>query len=121
MADVRIGVVGATGAVGTVTLELLAERSLGDVRAFASSRSAGRTVRFGERDGGRVGAAAAERGHVVFGRDALEAGDEDDPLAVQLLVDAVRLHLDDLRLAVDGVRDDPGLRAGQRDGVLAEI
>jgi aspartate-semialdehyde dehydrogenase len=50
MADVRIGVVGATGAVGTVTLELLAERGLGDVRAFASSRSAGRAVRFGERE-----------------------------------------------------------------------
>jgi aspartate-semialdehyde dehydrogenase len=50
MTDVRIGVVGATGAVGTVTLELLAERGLDDVRAFASSRSAGRTVRFGERE-----------------------------------------------------------------------
>ena len=45
--DVRIGVVGATGAVGTVTLELLAERGLGRVRAFASSRSAGREVPFG--------------------------------------------------------------------------
>jgi aspartate-semialdehyde dehydrogenase len=43
----RIGVVGATGAVGRVTLELLAERGLGEVRAFASSRSAGRTVPFG--------------------------------------------------------------------------
>jgi len=50
MADVRIGVVGATGAVGTVTLELLAERSLGDVRAFASSRSAGRAVAYGDRE-----------------------------------------------------------------------
>jgi aspartate-semialdehyde dehydrogenase len=37
----RIGVVGATGAVGQVTLELLRERGYGDVRAFASSRSAG--------------------------------------------------------------------------------
>jgi aspartate-semialdehyde dehydrogenase len=37
----RIGVVGATGAVGTVTLELLRERGYGDVRAFASARSAG--------------------------------------------------------------------------------
>lgn len=46
----RIGVVGATGAVGTVTLELLAGRGFGDVRAFASSRSAGRSVRFGERE-----------------------------------------------------------------------
>jgi aspartate-semialdehyde dehydrogenase len=43
----RIGVVGATGAVGTVTLELLAGRNLGDVRAFASARSAGRRVAFG--------------------------------------------------------------------------
>ena len=44
----RIGVVGATGAVGTVTLELLAERGFGAVRAFASSRSAGRRVAYGE-------------------------------------------------------------------------
>jgi aspartate-semialdehyde dehydrogenase len=43
----RVGVVGATGAVGTVTLALLAERELGDVRAFASARSAGRTVAYG--------------------------------------------------------------------------
>jgi len=44
----RIGVVGATGAVGTVTLGLLVERGLENVRAFASARSAGRTVEFGE-------------------------------------------------------------------------
>jgi aspartate-semialdehyde dehydrogenase len=42
----RIGVVGATGAVGTVTLELLADRNLGDVRAFASARSAGKRIPF---------------------------------------------------------------------------
>ena len=46
----RIGVIGATGAVGTVALALLAERRFDNVRAFASSRSAGRTVRFGERE-----------------------------------------------------------------------
>ncbi len=40
----RIGVVGATGAVGRVTLELLRERGFGNVRAFASARSAGREV-----------------------------------------------------------------------------
>ena len=45
----RIGVVGATGAVGRVTLELLAERGFDDVRAFASARSAGRTVPYGDR------------------------------------------------------------------------
>jgi aspartate-semialdehyde dehydrogenase len=40
----RIGVVGATGAVGRVTLELLRERGYDDVRAFASARSAGTTL-----------------------------------------------------------------------------
>jgi aspartate-semialdehyde dehydrogenase len=40
----RIGVVGATGAVGRVTLELLRERGYENVRAFASARSAGRRV-----------------------------------------------------------------------------
>ena len=50
MTDVRIGVVGATGAVGTVTLDLLAERGLESVRGFASARSAGRTVGFGNRE-----------------------------------------------------------------------
>jgi aspartate-semialdehyde dehydrogenase len=44
----RIGIVGATGAVGTVTLDLLAERGYEDVRAFASARSAGSRVPFGE-------------------------------------------------------------------------
>jgi aspartate-semialdehyde dehydrogenase len=44
MAEARIGVVGTTGAVGQVTLELLGERGFGQVRAFASSRSAGTAV-----------------------------------------------------------------------------
>jgi aspartate-semialdehyde dehydrogenase len=43
----RIGVIGATGAVGTITLELLAERGY-DVRAFASPRSAGTRLPFGD-------------------------------------------------------------------------
>ena len=37
----EIGVVGATGAVGSVTLELLRERGYEHVRVFASARSAG--------------------------------------------------------------------------------
>jgi aspartate-semialdehyde dehydrogenase len=45
--DARIGVVGATGAVGTVTLGLLAQRGYTRVRAFASERSAGGHVPFG--------------------------------------------------------------------------
>jgi aspartate-semialdehyde dehydrogenase len=40
----RIGVVGATGAVGTVTLALLRERGYENVRAFASARSAGKQL-----------------------------------------------------------------------------
>lgn len=43
----RVGVVGATGVVGTVMLELLAERGFSDVRAYASARSAGTEVRYG--------------------------------------------------------------------------
>lgn len=49
MRTTRIGVVGATGAVGTVTLELLAERGFEDVHAFASARSAGSEIAFGDR------------------------------------------------------------------------
>jgi aspartate-semialdehyde dehydrogenase len=63
----RIGVVGATGAVGSVTLGLLAERGYRGVRAFASARSAGRTVAFGPGEL-PVEEASAE---------ALEAGDLD--------------------------------------------
>ena len=44
MPDARIGIVGATGAVGTVTLGLLAARGYTNVRAFASARSAGKTL-----------------------------------------------------------------------------
>ncbi|MCC6222703.1 MAG: aspartate-semialdehyde dehydrogenase [Thermoleophilia bacterium] len=46
----RIAVVGATGAVGTVTLGLLAERGFDSVRALASARSAGTTVSLGGRE-----------------------------------------------------------------------
>jgi aspartate-semialdehyde dehydrogenase len=42
--DSSIGVVGATGAVGTVTIDLLGERGFRHVRALASARSAGTTV-----------------------------------------------------------------------------
>ncbi|MGH3049111.1 MAG: aspartate-semialdehyde dehydrogenase [Gaiellaceae bacterium] len=62
--DARIGVVGATGAVGTVTLRILRKRGHGHVRAFASERSAGR-----ELDGGLVVEEATP--------EALAAGDLD--------------------------------------------
>ena len=65
--DARIGVVGATGAVGTVTLGLLRQRGYANVRAFASSRSAGGSVQFGDRQLTVEEATA----------DALAAGDLD--------------------------------------------
>ncbi len=44
----KIAVVGATGAVGQTTLKLLEERGfpVGELRAFASERSVGKTVKF---------------------------------------------------------------------------
>jgi aspartate-semialdehyde dehydrogenase len=44
----KVAVVGATGAVGQTTLKILAERKfpVTELRAFASARSAGKTVRF---------------------------------------------------------------------------
>ena len=65
--DSRIGVIGATGAVGTLTLELLAERGYRNVRAFASARSAGRELPFGD------GALVVEEATP----EALEGGDLD--------------------------------------------
>lgn len=59
----RIGVVGATGAVGRVTLRLLRERGYSSVRLFASHRSAGSRI-----DGLEVEEATAE---------SLGAGDLD--------------------------------------------
>jgi aspartate-semialdehyde dehydrogenase len=47
MTKPRLGVVGATGAVGKVTLDLLAQRGHTDVHTFASARSAGKEVAFG--------------------------------------------------------------------------
>ena len=48
MSEPRLAVVGATGAVGEVVLSLLAERGYQDVRAFASERSAGRRLPYGD-------------------------------------------------------------------------
>ncbi|MDH4126707.1 MAG: aspartate-semialdehyde dehydrogenase [Gammaproteobacteria bacterium] len=47
-----VAVVGATGAVGEVMLDILAKRKfpVGKVHALASERSVGKTVRFGNRD-----------------------------------------------------------------------
>ena len=62
----------------------------------------------GQRDRGRIGAAASERRHVHrVAREALIAGDEDD-LALRRARSTTRRRRDlaDLRLRVDGVGDD---------------
>jgi aspartate-semialdehyde dehydrogenase len=58
----RIGVVGGTGAVGTVTLELLRDRGYESVRVFASARSAGKQL--GEHVVEEATPEALERGDV---------------------------------------------------------
>jgi aspartate-semialdehyde dehydrogenase len=62
--DARIAVIGATGAVGTVTMRILRQRGFENVRAFASARSAGLVLP----DGTVVEEATP---------DALDAGDID--------------------------------------------
>src|SRR5438309_7790986 len=49
---INVGVVGATGVTGEVTLRILEERAfpVGDLRLFASRRSAGRKLSFGGRE-----------------------------------------------------------------------
>src|SRR5262245_55332935 len=50
--QLKVAVVGATGAVGEVMLSILAERKfpVGEIVALASERSAGTKVKFGNRD-----------------------------------------------------------------------
>ena len=53
--DARIGVVGATGVVGTVTLSLLAERGFSDVRAYGVDDMVLRWEAQGRREMGVMG------------------------------------------------------------------
>jgi aspartate-semialdehyde dehydrogenase len=118
----RVGVIGATGAVGAATLELLAERGFESVRVFASKRSAGAKLA----DGRIVEEATPE---------ALSAGDLDLCLfsvgtraSKELVPHAVRggaVCIDKsaaFRLA-DGiplvVPEVNGARALEHDGILA--
>ena len=115
MPDVRVGVVGATGAVGTVTLELLAERGFDDVRAFASARSAGRNASYGEREllveEATPDALAADELDLVFFSVGTDASRELVPHAVRggaVVIDksdAYRLQ-EGIPLVVAGVNDD---------------
>ena len=118
----RVGVIGATGAVGAVTLELLAERGYDSVRAFASARSAG--AKLGD---GRVVEEATP--------EALSAGDLDLCLfsvgaraSKELVPHAVRggavcIDKSEAFRLTDGiplvVPEVNGARAVQHEGILA--
>jgi aspartate-semialdehyde dehydrogenase len=117
----RIGVVGATGAVGTVTLDLLRERGYENVRVFASARSAGRDL------GGRTVEEATP--------EALSRGDVDIFLfsvGTSASRELVPLAVEGGAVAVDkssAYRLEPGVplvvpevnagRALEHDGVVA--
>ena len=119
--DVRIGVVGATGAVGAVTLELLRERGYGHVRVFASARSAGK--RLGRLTVEEATPEALERGDVdVFlfsvGTSASRRLVPHAVAGGALVVDksaAFRLH-DRVPLVVPEVN---GARALEHEGIVA--
>jgi aspartate-semialdehyde dehydrogenase len=119
--DARIAVVGATGAVGRVTLQLLRARGYKNVRAFASARSAGSEV-----DGITVEEAtpeALEAGgiDVAFFSVGTGASRELVPHSVRggaIAIDkssAYRLQ-DGIPLVVPEVN---GVRALEHDGIVA--
>jgi hypothetical protein len=75
----------------------------------------------GQRHGGGVRAAPAERGDLAVDRHALEAGHHRDPTGRQGLAQAVRLDLEDLGPGVVVVGDDADLAAGERGRVHAQL
>ena len=75
----------------------------------------------GEGDGGCVGAAAAERCHVVVLGDALESGDDGDLAVLDGAGDALGNHADDLGGTEVAVGFNAGLRAGVGAGFDAQF
>jgi len=117
----RIGVVGATGAVGGVTLTLLRERGYENVRAFASSRSAGTMLGELEVEEATPEALAAGELDACLFSVGTTASRELVPHAARggaLAVDkssAYRLQ-DGVPLVVPEVN---GARANEHDGIVA--
>jgi aspartate-semialdehyde dehydrogenase len=117
----RIGIVGATGAVGRVTLEYLTARGHRSIRTFASRRSAGSTVDGHEIEEATEDALGAGDLDVCFFSVGTQASRELVPAAVAggaLCVDkssAFRLE-PGIPLVVPEVN---GQRAGEHAGIVA--
>ena len=119
--NARIGVVGATGAVGTVVLDVLRERGFANVRAFASERSAGKQLGDITVEVATAEALAEGDLDVCFFSVGTAASRELVPHAVRggaIAVDksaAYRLQ-DGVPLVVPEVN---GARAAEHDGIVA--
>ncbi len=79
------------------------------------------TQRAGEGHGRGIGAATAERGHVLLVGDALETGDDDHFAVAQLGRDAIGVNVSNSRPGKDARGADAGLGAGKRDRWLLEV
>jgi len=79
----RVGLVGATGLVGTEMLRLFESRNfpVGELRAFASARSEGRTLPFAGIPGGEVACQVLRDG--CFDGLDLVVVDVDDPISLE--------------------------------------
>ena len=121
MGSPRIGVVGATGAVGTVALELLAERGYSDVRAFASARSAGR--RLGEIAVEEATPEALSRGDVDLWLFSVGTSASRELVPHAIAGGAVCIDKSAAFRLTDGVPlvvpEVNGERAGEHEGILA--
>ena len=117
----RIAVVGGTGAVGTVLLRLLRERGYGDVRVFASARSAGRELDGRVVEEATPDALAAGEIDVAFLSVGTSASRELVPHAVR--GGAVAIDKSSAYRLADGVPlvvpEVNGERALEHDGIVA--
>ena len=86
MKEYTVGILGATGAVGTQMLQCLEEQNfpVGKLRLFASARSAGKTMRFKGED-----IVIEEAAPEVFSGCDIVLGAADDAIAKAMLPAAV--------------------------------
>ncbi|HSB39160.1 MAG TPA: Asd/ArgC dimerization domain-containing protein [Gaiellaceae bacterium] len=116
-----VGVVGATGAVGRVVVELLDERGHHDLRLFASARSAGTAI--GGRQVEEATPESLSRGDLDVCLFSVGAGASRELVPHAVLGGAVCVDKSAAFRLEDGVPlvvpEVNGERAGEHDGVIA--